>query len=302
MAISLGISAINWVNEDILSLGDHYTADQVLSDMSRLGFAGTEFCRKFPQDAPSLKALLEKYRMVMSSQWNAVHFSDAMRKQEELDKYKKRVDFLAEMGCKHVVTCESGNTFEDLTQNKVSVAELTEEQWESLVDGLHQAGQYCKEKGMKLIYHYHGETVIEKPAQIDRLMASTDPVLVHLLYDTGHAYYGGYDPLELLNKYYDRIAYIHLKDIRQAQYQVLIDSGLRFRTGVQNGVFTVPGDGCIDFKPIIQYLHEKQYDGWMIIEAEQDPQVADPVVYAQKALDYLHSIGLTSDVRQQHNQ
>ena len=294
MTISLGISAINWVNEDILSLGDHYTAEQVLSDMSQLGFAGTEFCRKFPRDAASLKALLAQYNMVMSSQWNSVHFSDPARKNDELEKYKQRVDFLAEMGCKHVVTCESGNTFEDLTQNKVNIEELSEEQWASLIDGLHQAGQYCKDKGMKLIYHYHGETVIEKPEQIDRLMASTNPELVHLLYDTGHAYYGGYDPLELLNRYYDRIAYIHLKDIRQAQLTELIQSGLRFRTGVQNGVFTVPGDGCIDFAPIIQQLLDRGYEGWIIIEAEQDPGIADPVIYARQALTYLKAIGLTT--------
>ncbi|HIW34458.1 MAG TPA: myo-inosose-2 dehydratase [Candidatus Paenibacillus intestinavium] len=292
MTIRLGISAINWVNEDILSLGDHYTADEVLTEMSSLGFEGTEFCRKFPQDVTTLQQLLAKYNMVMSSQWNSVHFSDASRVEEELEKYKQKVDFLSAMGCKHVVTCESGNTFEDLTQNKVTIDELTDEQWSSLIDGLHRAGQYCNDKGMKLVYHFHGETVIEKPAQIDRLMSSTNPDLVHLLYDTGHAYYGGYDPLVLLKKHYDRIAYIHLKDIREAQLQELIASGLRFRTGVQNGVFTVPGEGCIDFAPIVRELLDRRYDGWIIIEAEQDPAIANPVIYAEKGRTYLKSLGL----------
>jgi len=292
MAISFGISAINWVNEDILSLGDHYTAEQVLADMSSLGFKGTEFCRKFPNDTEQLKALLSSYGMVLSSQWNSVNFSDESKKAASLEVFKKRVDFLAEMGCKHVVTCESGNTFEDLTSNKVTVDELTEAQWASLIDGLHQAGQYCKDKGMKLVYHYHGETVIEKPAQIDRLMASTNAELVYLLFDTGHAYYGGYDPLQLLQKYYDRIAYIHLKDIRQAQLDELNASGLRFRTGVQNGVFTVPGDGCISFAPIAEELLTRGYDGWIIIEAEQDPGVANPVTYAKFAIEHLQKIGL----------
>jgi len=292
MAISFGISAINWVNEDILSLGDHYTAEQVLADMSSLGFKGTEFCRKFPNDTEQLKALLSSYGMVLSSQWNSVNFSDESKKAASLEVFKQRVDFLAEMGCKHVVTCESGNTFEDLTSNKVTVDELTEAQWASLIDGLHQAGQYCKDKGMKLVYHYHGETVIEKPAQIDRLMASTNAELVYLLFDTGHAYYGGYDPLQLLKKYYDRIAYIHLKDIRQAQLDELNASGLRFRTGVQNGVFTVPGDGCISFAPIAEELLTRDYDGWIIIEAEQDPEVANPVTYAKFAIEHLQKIGL----------
>jgi inosose dehydratase len=290
--ISFGISAINWVNEDILTLGDHFTAEQVLLDMSSLGFKGTEFCRKFPHNPSELQGLLSNYGMVLSSQWNSVNFSDVTKKSQSLERFQQRVDFLAEMGCKHVVTCESGNTFENLTSNKVTVEELTEEQWSSLVDGLHQAGQYCKDKGMKLVYHYHGETVIEKPTQIDRLMASTDKELVYLLYDTGHAYYGGYDPLELLQRHYDRVAYIHLKDIRQEQLNDLNQSGLRFRTGVQNGVFTVPGDGCISFGPIAEQLLQRGYEGWIIIEAEQDPEVANPVAYAKLAIEHLQGIGL----------
>ncbi|TVY08468.1 myo-inosose-2 dehydratase [Paenibacillus cremeus] len=288
--VHFGISAINWVNEDILEMGDNYTAEEVLTDMSSLGFEGTEFCRKFPRDVEQLKQLMSSKSMVLTSQWKSVHFSDPSKREEELQAFREHADFLNAMGCKYVVTCETGNAFEDLTKNSVRVEPLTDEQWKHMVDGLHQAGSYCKELGMKLVYHYHGETVVESREEIDRLMKSTDPELVHMLYDTGHAYFGGSDPLELLQTYYDRIAYIHLKDIRQAVLDEKRAEGYRFRDAVRKGVFTVPGDGCIDFVPIFAELKARGYEGWMIVEAEQDPTIANPVEYARKAKVYLDEV------------
>ncbi|CAG7653689.1 myo-inosose-2 dehydratase [Paenibacillus allorhizosphaerae] len=288
--VKYGISAINWVNEDILEMGDHYTAEQVLTDMSSLGYEGTEFCRKFPRNTEALQSLLGSKNMVLTSQWKSVHFTDPSRREAELQAFRAHADFLKAMGCKYVVTCETGNAFEDLSQNSVRIEPLTDEQWEHLVEGLHEAGRYCKDNGMKLVYHYHGETVVESGEEIERLMKSTDPELVHMLYDTGHAYFGGSDPLHILRTYYDRIAYIHLKDVRQEVLDWKRTQGVRFRDAVRKGVFTVPGDGCIDFGPIFRELKDRGYEGWMIIEAEQDPAIADPVKYARKAKEYIEQV------------
>lgn len=290
MKVKYGISAINWVNEDIMELGDHYTAEQVVGDMSRLGFEGTEFCRKFPRDTDALKRLLADNGMVLTSQWKSVHFSRIELREQELQSFREHADFLKAMDCKYVVTCETGNAFEDLKSNTVHVEPLTEEQWKHMTEGLNEAGRYCKDNGMQLVYHYHGETVVENGEQIARLMEMTDPELVHMLYDTGHAYFGGSDPLTILQTYYDRIRYIHLKDIRQEVLDWKRQEGIRFRDAVRKGIFTVPGDGCIDFKPIFAELAERGYEGWMIIEAEQDPSIADPVEYAKKAKAYLQKI------------
>ncbi|MFK7697673.1 myo-inosose-2 dehydratase [Paenibacillus sp. HJGM_3] len=283
MNVRLGISAINWVNEDILEMGDHYTAEQVLTDMSALGYEGTEFCRKFPRDVRELQPLLTSKGMVLTSQWKSVAFSDRSRHAEELQAFRDHADFLHAMGCGFVVTCETGNAFEDLTKNTVRVDPLNDEQWQAMVDGLHEAGGYCRSLGMKLVYHYHGETVVEGREEIRRLMDTTDPELVYMLYDTGHAFFGGSDPLELLRTYAARIPYIHLKDIRQDVLDWKRTNGIRFRDAVRRGVFTVPGDGCIDFAPIFQELKAIGYTGWMIVEAEQDPAIADPVAYARLA-------------------
>ncbi|WP_079912314.1 myo-inosose-2 dehydratase [Paenibacillus sp. 32352] len=290
MKVKYGISAINWVNEDIMELGDHYTAEQVLGDMSRLGFEGTEFCRKFPRDTEQLKQLLDRHGMVLTSQWKSVHFSQPERREEELQAFREHADFLKAMGCRYVVTCETGNAFENLENNSVHIEPLTDEQWKHMAEGLNEAGRYCRDNGMQLVYHYHGETVVESGDEIARLMESTDPELVHMLYDTGHAYFGGSDPLHILQTYYDRIRYIHLKDIRQEVLDWKRQEGIRFREAVRKGIFTVPGDGCIDFQPIFNELKARGYEGWMIIEAEQDPSIADPVEYAQKAKAYLSEI------------
>ncbi|QJD87265.1 myo-inosose-2 dehydratase [Cohnella herbarum] len=289
----LGISPINWVNEDVLELGDHYTCEQLLHDFEKLGFKGTENCRKFPKDPQVLKATLAAKGIQLTSEWKGVLFSDPDYREQEMDAYRRHAEFLSEMGCKHIVTCELGGSIigdPRRAQGETEVIPLTDRQWGHMVEGLNRAGEICKERGMKLVYHYHIGTVVEKPEEIDRLMRSSDPELVYLLFDTGHAVYGGADPLALLSEYAGRIPYVHLKDVRGSVLERVKRSYIPFQQSVIEGVFTVPGDGAIDFKPIIGKLQEIGYDGWMIIEAEQDPSVAEPNQYAEKCLRYLSSI------------
>jgi inosose dehydratase len=281
----LGVSAINWINENETLFELDYCVDDILAEMLKLGYAGTEMSRKFPHHVHELKELMRKYQLCLTSGWISIQFSDPSLRESEMQKYKKHVDFLKAMGCKHVVTCEERDQFTG--QNGELVVPLTEQEWEHMIEGLHEAGRYCKENDMQLVYHFHGETVIESSEEIQKLIKMTDPELVHLLYDTGHAYYGGNDPLDILKKYYDRIKYIHLKDVRQEVLDWKREHHVKFIEAVKRGVFTVPGDGCIDFTPIIQELSDRKYDGWIIVEAEQDPAKANPYENALKAKTYL---------------
>lgn len=292
-SINLGISPINWVNEDVLELGDHYTFEDLLADFSTLGFTATEMCRKFPKDPEVLYPALADKGIRLTSQWKGVLFSDPDYREAELAAYRKHVQFLQRMGSQHVVTCELGGSIigdPRRSPGVTGVIPLTDEQWNHMVEGLHQAGEICREHGMKLVYHYHIGTVVERPEEIQRLMETTNPELVHLLYDTGHSYYGGGDPLTLIRTYTDRIPYVHLKDVRQQILDQVRREGIAFQAAVIQGVFTVPGDGCIDFAPIIKQLHAHGYDGWMIIEAEQDPSIANPFDYAKKSKEYINNI------------
>ncbi|MDQ0723178.1 inosose dehydratase [Paenibacillus sp. W4I10] len=289
----LGIHPINWVGEDVKEHGDATTCAQILDDIQRLGLTGTEMGRKYPTDPAILREELSKRNIKLVSQWKSVLLSDPAYRQSELDSYRRHAEFLQSMGSKVISTAEVGGSLHfdpRRTPNEKEVLRLSESEWHILAEGLNEAGAIAREYGLKLTYHHHGGTVVEQPDEIDRLMELTDPSLVYLLYDTGHAYYGGADPLELLRKHYDRIAYIHLKDIRPHVLDEARAEQSDFVGCIRKGVFTVPGDGCIDFAPILQELITRGYDGWAMLEGEQDPAIHNPYEYAKRSLNYMESL------------
>ncbi|EGG37051.1 myo-inosose-2 dehydratase [Paenibacillus sp. HGF5] len=293
----LGIHPINWVGEDVKEHGDGTAFETIVDDIAALGLTGTEMGRKFPKDPAVLKRELDARGIQLVSQWKSVLFSDPDYRKQELEDYRRHAEFLAGFGSKVISTAEVGGSLHfdpRRTPNESIVLRLDEAGWKSLAEGLNQAGEIAASYGMRLAYHHHGGTVVEQPYEIDRLMAMTDASLVSLLYDTGHAYYGGSDPLELLRKHYDRIAYIHLKDIRLDVLEHARLDNCDFVSCIRRGVFTVPSDGCIDFAPIIGELVERGYDGWAMLEGEQDPALHPAKEYAQRAIEYLDRLdGLT---------
>lgn len=140
---------------------------------------------------------------------------------------------------------------------------------------------------MTLCCHHHMGTGVQTVAEIDRFMSLTDPDLVYLLFDSGHLTFADVDPLPVLEKYIGRIAHVHLKDVRIPVRDQAKQEGWSFLTAVRNGVFTVPGDGDVDFAPIFAVLKGSGYEGWVVVEAEQDPAKANPFEYAVKARKYI---------------
>ncbi|WP_372634193.1 myo-inosose-2 dehydratase [Cohnella sp.] len=289
----LGIHPINWVGEDVREHGDAMTYEQILDDIQALGLTGTEMGRKFPTDIALLKKELAQRNIQLVSQWKSVLFSDPAYRESELAAFREHAKFLKEMGSRVISTCEVGGSLHfdpRRTPNEREVIPLDAAGWASLAEGLNAAGRIAREYGLKLTYHHHGGTAIEGPEEIDRLMAETDPEAVFLLYDTGHALYGGSDPLALLRKHYDRIAYVHLKDVRVSRLEQARAEKIDFVTCIRRGVFTVPGDGNIDFRPIVGELVARGYDGWTLLEGEQDPAEHPAREYAARAIAYLNSI------------
>jgi inosose dehydratase len=291
--IHIGTHPINWVGEDVLEHGDHYTADDILRDVAALGLKGVEMGRKFPTDPDELKRLLDRYGIRLVSQWKSVLLSDISRRDRELASYREHAEFLKKMGCEVISTAEIGGSLHwdpRRSANETEVERLSDREWKVFAEGLNQAGEIARELGMKLVYHHHAGTVVERPEEIDHLMELTDPELVFLLYDTGHAYYGGNDPLELLRKHVRRVKYVHLKDVRVQRLMEAREKNWDFKTCIRNNVFTVPGTGELDFRDILKTLLENGYSGWAMLEGEQDPAQHNPFEYAQRALQYIRML------------
>lgn len=285
--VSLGIAPIGWTNDDMPDLGKENTFAQCVSEMALAGFTGCEIGNKFPKDREVLKRALDIRGLKIANKW----FSSFIltRPFEEVEKdFRAECEFLSFMGAKRIGASEQSYSVQgkDIPVFGHKYV-LNDEEWKTLCDRLNRLGEIAAEYGISLTYHHHMGTVVQTAEEIDRFMAMTDKDKVSLLYDTGHLAYCGEDYLAVLKKYVDRIKHVHLKDIRPAVVEQVKKENLSFLQGVRKGAFTVPGDGSIDFKPVFEILSEAGYEGWLLVEAEQDPAVADPFEYAVKARQYI---------------
>lgn len=292
MTIQLGIAPINWCNDDDPRLGANISFEQCIKEMALAGYSGTELGNKFPKDPVLLQSVLDEQGLVLSSAWFSTHFTEEGQYDATLSGFLDRMSFLKSAGASYINVCECGHAIQGTNAAILSDSKpvFSDAQWKNLVDGLHAIGRLANDHHMRVVYHYHAGTGIFTEQEIDRLMASVSPQLVSLLLDTGHAAFAGINAVDLVHKYGERIAYVHLKDLRSEVLKTVIQQKLSFMDAVRAGVFTVPGDGALDFELIINALKQYQYQGWMIVEAEQDPEKAPPLPYAQKAYEYLQCL------------
>lgn len=287
-AVKLGISPIGWSNDDMPDLGRENTFEQCISEMALAGFAGTEVGHKYPRYTTLLKKMLGLRNLEIAGAWFSAYLTTAPYERTEKAFIQHR-DFLHEMGAEVIVVSEQGHSVQGKTGQPVFAAKprFTDEEWDRLAEGLNRLGRLAREKGMKMVYHPHMGTGVQTTEEIDRLMSMTDQNRVFLLYDTGHLYLSGEDPVEVLKRYLPRIKHVHLKDVRDPIAAKVKAEKLSFLDGVREGVFTVPGDGGIDFTDIFNILAESNYRGWLLVEAEQDPSKANPLEYALKARKFI---------------
>ncbi|MFA9463592.1 MAG: myo-inosose-2 dehydratase [Velocimicrobium sp.] len=285
--VKLGIAPIAWTNDDMPDLGKENTFEQCVSEMALAGFTGSEIGNKYPKDIDTLKKALELRGMQICNCWFSSFLTTKPYEETEAE-FIKQVDFLKAMGAKVIGVAEQGHSIQGLDNSVFDDKYImNDEEWNLLSTGLNKLGKIAKDKGISLTYHHHMGTVVQTEEEVDRFMDSTDPEYVSLLFDTGHFAYSGVDPLNIVQKYVKRIKHVHLKDIRQEVVDKVKAEHLSFLQGVRLGTFTIPGDGCIDFSPIFQVLEESGYEGYMLVEAEQDPAIANPFEYALRARQYI---------------
>ncbi|KSU79823.1 inosose dehydratase [Fictibacillus enclensis] len=284
--ISWGIAPIGWRNDDIPEIGAENTLSHLLSDIVVADFEGTEVGGFFPE-AHVLNKELQLRNLRIAGQWFSSYIiQDGV--EAATHAFHKHCEYLKEVHAAVAVVSEQTYSIQGTGKNVFTEKpSFTDEEWDQLCQGLNELGKIAAEYDLKLVYHHHMGTGVQTLEEVDRLMENTDSNAVHLLYDSGHIYVSDGDYMTLLNKHIDRIKHVHFKDVRQAVKDQCDKDGRSFLQSFLAGMFTVPGDGCIDFTKVYNKLLETQYSGWIVIEAEQDPSIAHPLEYALKARKYI---------------
>jgi inosose dehydratase len=283
MTIRFGVSPIAWINDDMPELGGDTPLEQVLGDIRALGFAGVELGGKFPRDPQRLRALLDSYCLTLVGGW----YSSSLLTRtaaEEIERLRGHLGLLQALGSDVFVIAETSNAIHGERNIPLSHSpRLSDGEWQVFGQRLTEVAEFIQSEGLKFAYHHHLGTVVETADDLGRFFASTGDV-VGLTLDSGHAALGGIDAIEIVRTAPKRIAHVHCKDVRKSVFQLLRERDGSFLEGVLQGMFTVPGDGSLNFDALLRELAAKDYSGWVIIEAEQDPAIANPREYAELGL------------------
>lgn len=278
MPARIGANPIGWSNDDMRELGGETPLETCLAEAKEAGFEGMELGHKFPREAKALSTVLGKFGMALVSGWYSAELllrgADA-----EMKALRPHLDLLKALGSNVLVFAETSNAIHgDRSKALPTRPVMAAGQWAQWGERMTKVADATLQEGVRLVYHHHMGTIVESEADIDAMMKNTGPS-VHLLLDSGHATFAGADPVTLARRYRDRISHVHTKDVRRDVMEKARKERLSFLDAVIAGVFTVPGDGCVDYPAMFREL--PGYSGWVVVEAEQDPKKAHPLTYAK---------------------
>ena len=286
MVVRLGVNPIAWSNDDLRELGGATPLETCLAEARQAGFAGIELGHKFPREPGALAEVLGQYGLALVSGW----YSSALLERTphaEIAAIAEHAALLSALGCDVLILAETSNAIHGRREAPLSHAPvLTPSEMTALARAVTEVAKHLAEGGLRLAYHHHLGTVVETRSEIDAFMDAAGSE-VGLLLDTGHAFAAGIAPVELAESYADRVVHLHCKDVRSEVLARVRAEDASFLDAVVAGMFTVPGDGCIDFEGVLSRLSGAGYDGWLVVEAEQDPEQANPLDYARRGHDYL---------------
>jgi inosose dehydratase len=287
----VGANPIIWSNDDFHDLAGDVPLDVILREMRAAGFAGSELGHAYPRSAGPLGAALDRHQLKLVSGWHSTYLAANDYAAEEKN-FLAHLALLKALGATVVIVaectrCVHGNKDAALGFGDNDRPRLTEVEWSRLCAGLAKFAALCAGEGMKLVYHHHMGTVIQSEAELDRLLA--DVPALHLLFDPGHLAFAGIDPLEVARRHGARIAHVHLKSVRREVVEQVRREGWSFYRAVRDGVFTIPGDGLVDFPALFAVLAVHYYRGWLVVEAEEDPVKVAALPKARLAREYVRT-------------
>ncbi len=293
MSIRIGINPLTWTNDDMPELGANIPLDDCLAEGKRAGYAGFELGHKFPRDPDILARILARYDLALVSGWYGSRLLERPV-DAEIAAIQSHLSLLQAMNCEVMVVAEVSNCIHiDRETPLSSRPHLDATGWDLLTSRLNELAHYSLREGVQLAYHHHMGTVVQSAEDIDRLMDTTDDAL-GLLIDTGHLVFAGEDPIATARQHGKRVVHVHCKDVRSDVLERVIGCDSSFLDAVLEGVFTVPGDGSVDYLSFAEELKKFNYEGWLVVEAEQDPAIADPFTYAVAGYKHLKDVVTTA--------
>jgi inosose dehydratase len=282
MRAKLGIAPIAWSNDDLPELGGDTSLETCLEESHAAGFSGVETGGKFPKTAAELRPVLEVYGLQLASGWYSGTVLDAPDDlAEEKDKVAAQLELFRTLGAACLAYGETAGTIQNKRHAPLATRRrLSDDEIKAYGRRLTRFAEHCAEAGVPLAFHHHMATAIETERDLDLLMGHTGEA-VGLLYDAGHLRFAGGDVLRVIERHGKRVVHVHAKDVRGPVIEGLDRDRRSFLDAVLEGAFTVPGDGSIDFVAVVQRLADVGYEGWFVVEAEQDPKKAPPAEYAR---------------------
>ena len=282
--IRIGANPIGWSNDDLRELGGETPLETCLAQAKEAGFEGMELGHKFPREPEALRAALAPFGLACVSGWYSAELLTRPA-EEEMRALRPHLDLLKATGATVLVFAETSNAIHGDRSRPLSRRPVMKEgDWAAFGRRVTQVAERTLQEGVRLVYHHHMGTIVQSEADIDAFMRSTGDA-AHLLLDTGHATWGGADPAALARRYRSRISHVHAKDVRREVMERAGAEDWSFLDAVIAGVYTVPGDGMVDFASVFREL--SGYSGWVVVEAEQDPAKAHPLTYARMGYDHL---------------
>ncbi|MBX3568109.1 MAG: myo-inosose-2 dehydratase [Rhizobiaceae bacterium] len=279
MSVRIGINPITWTNDDVPELGGDTPLETCLSETALAGYRGTELGGKFPRQAAVLGPVLAAHRLELVSGWYDGRIADRSV-DEEFAALLPHLTLLRELGARHVVYADTSRGRHDAIFAPISQRPaLGDDEWTGYGRKITALAERMADFGVGMAFHHHMGTIVETDAEVDRLMETTGEA-VGLLFDTGHCLFSGGDPAALLARHLDRVVHFHCKDVRPGILAKARAQDMSFMGAVMEGIFTVPGDGSVDYLSLLQPLAANGYEGWLVVEAEQDPAKAHPLTYA----------------------
>jgi inosose dehydratase len=286
--VRIGINPLTWTNDDLPELGESNSLDTCLREAKLAGYEGVELGRKFPRDAAVLGPILKPHGLQLVSGWYSARLLERSV-DDEIKAMRAHATLLKSLGANVMVFCEVSRCVHG--DRRVALSKrpkLAEEEWKQFSERLDAVAAELERQGLKMAYHHHMGTVIQSEDEVDRMMDSTKNV--GLLLDSGHLTFAGGDPMRALKRHAKRIVHVHCKDIRKDKLAAARNKDVSFLDAVLGDVFAVPGDGSIDFAPLLEDLAKARYSGWLVVEADQDPAKAHPLTHARIGHDCLRPL------------